>query len=206
MADKLTSKQVVDFANHMFSYYNVTPVLKRKSTLMKIAAWCMDTFGSMDKATFMSKYTVNLFGKIYLAYEIGNAEDKPLELQVANITHECQHTEQRRKNKCFEVKYATSTTRLALWEAEAYLCNMELHFWYTGRILSPIKLSNLLFDYGCSAKEVLMVQNMFERAVPTVKEGLVYSEASKIAITYLARFMSQFKRKGIFMPEKYYEV
>jgi len=204
MNHELTSQQVIDFANYMFKYFGLEPRNKRKSLIMNIASWFAEKLGYMSKENFLKNYTTVFRGKVYLPFTIGNNTEYWLNGQVAIIVHECQHAVQKRINKKFNYEYLFSTSKRAFYEADAYRTNMEMHFWSTKKLLSPVKLASKLYNYGCKTIDVAMAKIALERSLSLVKDGIIISEATKRAIDYLNKNMPEHKSTGKIMSEEYY--
>lgn len=186
-----TKQETLDFFGHMTRIYRIKIIDKRSAPEMKIVAWFLDRAKIIDRRNFMKYYSVLLGNKLYLPFTPGdiNDPDFPLSNQCATIIHECQHREQQFKKGVFRWvwEYATSSARRAAYEIEAYRTNMEIHFWYTGRILDPFRLGRILGNYSCTSRDIRIAQTSLARHAPYIKQGLIASAATVKALDWIRK-------------------
>ena len=194
-----TAQLVRAFSRHMLNYYDLEVVQKTDSAFMKLLAWFLNTIGVMDKKAFMENASTTIGNKIYLPFILGEASDKfPLTNQVSILTHECQHKVQRLKDsKAFYFRYLFSSAKRAAYEADAYRVNLELYFWYTGRLLKIDAIAKAIQgNYGCTSNDAAMAKKILERSVRLVVEGLIVSKATKVAMEWIRENAADYERMG----------
>lgn len=201
-----TREQTIKFINYMLRKHGLKTVDKKKSWIMKVIAWFLGTFGIMNSEDFMKYYSVNIFNRVYIPWRVGEAEDLRLSSQMSTIIHECQHAvQQKMEGFLYNIFYLFSSKSRSFYETEAYRTNMEIHYWYTNKIISPLILSELLKNYGCSLQDVEASRRSLEAASSLVAQGTVITEATKNALSWINRNMSGLKGKGVLLPDKYYK-
>ena len=164
-----TPKMVVALWEYMAAKYDLTIVKKNKSRLMKLIAWFLSSFDILDKERFMSHFSTTIGTTIYIPFNVGEAIAKwSLASQIAIIVHETRHAIQYRttsKGKLgdllFYWRYLVSDFKRAGYEIQAYIHNMELYHWATGRLLDIEVLANKLYSYNCEQPEVLRAQEAY---------------------------------------------
>ena len=181
---------------YMLDEYRAEVRDKASSGRMRAAAWWLDALGIMDSEKFMNNYTTTIFSTIYTPYSIGDGDR--LWSQMKTCAHECQHVFQSRYDTPlkFAVKYLTSTTDRAHYEANAYRCDLELDFWRFGMVHDdrPYHLAQKLKAYGCDSGDREFVRAYLEASLDTVRQGGIISEASQTAITWLEQHAQEIKR------------
>ena len=90
-------------------------------------------------------------------------------------------------------RYLGSRAARAAYEAEAYTCNMELHFWHTGKIRNPASLANKLVHYGCRDEDVEAARQTLLAAGRAIRAGAVFSPSSRLAIQWLEEHAPELK-------------
>jgi len=199
-----TPQQVKDFAEYMFKRFNLNAIDKRKAWEMKALAWGLDAAGIVNQKKFMKYYSVNLLKRVYFPFEIGNSGEMWLPNQVAIIIHECQHSIQHRTEGFIYIpNYLFSSCKRANYEADAYRANMEIHYWYTHKVISPAVLADKLRNYGCTPADMAVACRSLEVAAKMVKHGGVVTEATKVAITWWEQNESHVGQ-GALLPDRYY--
>ncbi len=180
--------EVKAFWSHMLGLYQSQVVDKKSSSKMKLAGWFLEKMGILDRQSFLENFTTTIGRSIYIPYKIGEEKNGfSLWAQASICVHEHQHIEQldREGYVAFSCQYLFSSSKRAAYEAEAYLCNIELHFWRYGKLLDPYLLAAKLKHYGCSKKDIAVTQAFLEEASDKVCQGEVITRASQQAIAWM---------------------
>lgn len=188
MAQKklLIGKDVIDFWKYMESQYRFIVVEKADSKAMEKISWVLDAMGILDHKEFMANFTTTLGRVVYVPFDIGVGNQRQLLSQVETCVHEAEHVVQYMRNRAkFVWKYVTSDASRSHYESEAYLTNMEMHFYLTGKLLGAKSLSGLLESYGVGEDDIRVTYKQLTIASKLVKRGAVISNTSKTAIKYL---------------------
>ena len=178
---------------YMSQRYGTRVLDKRTSPLMKLFGWGLDLFGVVTRDKFASDFVTTFGKRIYAPFVIGDPTP-PWDLwqQVVICAHEHQHVIQATLQPIrFEVKYLFSSRARALYEADAYSCEVALELWRTGTIPFVAGIAKCLKSYGCSSDDVQAAQAALSMAAANASTGLV-NEASRITIDWLddhARFL-----------------
>jgi len=192
-AKGLTKEHVVGLWKFMAKKYNFEVVNKRDSGIMDAIGVFLDTMNIQDKDMFMDNCAVTIStmvkNRVYVPFEIGEADRVSLAGQVKTCAHEAQHVVQHSRDWMFNAKYLASDTARASYEADAYRANMELEWYLTGRLLSPAGLANNLKAYSIGAADRKIAEKHLLIASKMVKEGYIITGTSKSAIGYLRRCM-----------------
>jgi len=156
------------------------------SDLMKLIGSTLDLLGVQDKETFLTQYTTTINRAIYVPFTIGDPS-RGLLSQLALCAHEHQHVVQvdREGWATFAAKYVVDHAARAVYEAEAYTCQLEIAWWAMGDIHEnlPRDLSWGLKAYGCNDDDVLVVEAALNLARKTILEtGIIANEASRRVI------------------------
>jgi len=138
----------------------------------------------LDKDDFMERYATTLGWQIYLPFKPGD-RSRDLLSQVRLCAHEHQHVIQFFRDADFAVAYLTDPELRGNYEAECYRCNMEVHYWGTGKMLDPASTAARLKHYALEEKDILFVQKQLELAAITIKAGGIHNQASKDVIRFL---------------------
>ena len=98
----------------------------------------------LDKDEFLRRYTTTIGKRIYTPFDVGVPDERyDLWRQISVCVHEHQHVEQLLRDGWlkFAGRYLVSSAARAAYEAEAFRCNMELHYWRYGEIpdLAPAR-------------------------------------------------------------------
>ena len=184
--NKLSPELVKDFWNYMSDLYDTTTVTKADSAFMKTVGWALNLMKIQDKTTFMNKYTTTIGKTIYVCFKVGDPVSKDLASQISICTHEHQHVVQYRKGGFdFKMEYLLQHDQRAKYEAQAYTTNMEIYYWYTGKILNSDSLANKLSAYGCDSKDIMVAKTILDTNARIIKRGGIIYEASQKAIDWL---------------------
>ena len=183
-----TPEQVRWLWAHMTRKYGSTVVDKSGSIPMQLAGWGLEKMGVMDAPTFLGDYTTTVGKTIYVPFEIGvprSAAD--LYSQVIIAVHEHMHVIQfsREGTWTFASRYLLSKSARALYEAEAYRCDMEMEYWRSASMPSPRELAQKLQHYACSPLDIEVATKYLTASAQTIQWGGMVSEPSKEAIRWL---------------------
>jgi hypothetical protein len=188
---KLTAQIVKDFAKYMTNKFGATIIDKNDAAGMKMIAMFLDMMGILHANDFMDDFSTTIGRRIYLPFVPGAATPS-LHAQVELIVHELQHVEQYNSSPFkFIRQYLLSDAKRAQYEAEAYSTNMEMYWWYCGKLLNYKTLAGLLYNYSCDADDVIVVVKHLRICGEVVKRGGVYNEVSKVAIKWLNRRLAR---------------
>jgi len=208
----LTSRDVRRFWDYMMDHYRTTLIRKGDIDLSKIGdggnfvdllanlgggaemqlvALFLDKLDVIDKRTFMERYTTTLGDRIYIPFEIGDASTHSLESQVKVCVHEHQHVLQYRHEPIsFVIRYLADRAQRAIFEAEAFRCNLEISWWLTEgefTIYQAQSVAEALKNYGCSSDDIAVVKKFLRMSYKTVEAGGVINATSQVAIRWLER-------------------
>lgn len=187
MTRALDPDDVRAFYKHMQDHYGTCIVSKDDAKEMKAIAVVLDQLGIMDKEAFLKNYATTVGARIYLPFQIG-VEQPGWDLwsQLVTAVHEHQHVVQSvRDGLEYEVGYVADTSTRARHEAEAYLCNVELHHWRYGLIPTPRRFADKLAHYGCTDQDILWAAKYLTLAAETVRLGGAVTEAGAVALDWL---------------------
>jgi len=184
----LTKEKIEQFWNFMLKEFDGEVVDKNTSNFMSTIGWALDTIGVVDQEVFIKRFVTVIPPKIYIPFELGVANDVwDLEDQITVCVHECQHLYQANKDGIipFSVQYLTNKQSLAAYEAQAYVCNLELS-WFLHKRLPDIKrLSEYLYSYNGTSKEVSFMRLYLEACADPIQQGALITQSSKVAIPWL---------------------
>jgi hypothetical protein len=190
MYTELTPELVKDFWRYMSEEYGTKIVTKKDSSFMSAVGSFLGLMKIQDKEKFMNKYTTTIGKTIYVSFEIGGTTDKNiLANQISTCVHEHQHVVQYKKSGFdFMLEYLFQHDQRAKLEAAAYSTNMEIYYWYTGKMLDTAKLATKLSDYGCDKADIVVADTIMRTNAMVIKRGGIIHESSKKAIAWLNCF------------------
>ena len=183
----------------MVHEYGTRVIAKANALEMKAAAYALGLMGVLDAEAFLRDYTTTIGRRIYVPFEPGrDADGWSLWGQLAVCVHEHQHVEQLDRDGWlkFAGKYLLSSAGRAAYEAEAYRCDMELHFWRTGEVLDPKTLAAKLKHYACTSTDVEVAEKALTMSAATVRRGGIVNRASQKAIAWLNVHAPAFKERA----------
>lgn len=193
-----TPELVRDFWRHMTRAYGTRIIDKNSAWEMRLVGLFLSRIKVLDKDDFLRRYTTTIGKRIYTPFDVGVPDDRyGLWGQISVCIHEHQHVEQLLRDGWlkFAGRYLISSAARAAYEAEAYRCNMELHFWRHGEIPDLQLLAKRLEHYGCSQGDIDMVERMLELSAETVRRGGIVNRASQKAIAWLNRNAPELKHE-----------
>jgi len=189
MSDEILTPDLVKaFWAHMQKEFGSYAVQKDNSEIMKIASEVLDALHIQNKEHFMKDFVTTLDKTIYIPFELGSNVDRwPLWNQIRVCVHEHQHVEQagREGLPTFAMRYLTSASFRAGYEAEAFGTEIEMEFWRTGQIYDIDSRVLVLKDYNCSDADIEMAKQMMTIRAGVVQQGAIESRAAIIAINWL---------------------
>jgi len=143
----------------------------------------------LDVDTFMNEYSTSLGRRIYIPFEIGESTDRfPLDTQVVICTHEHQHVVQYRKDRiAFVIRYLADRAQRALYEAEAFRCNLEIENFLHGKVPRVEGYAAGLKNYGCTDDDVAVVEKALRLSKQTIEAGGITTASSKVALRWLKK-------------------
>lgn len=182
---KVTGKQVKDFWRYMSKRHGFKVVQKSDAAEMKAISWFLDSMGIVNSKEFMEKYTVTLGTTVYVNFKIGKGNQRSLVSQVKTCVHETQHVIQYRRNPArFVYNYANSDAARTHYEVDAYRTDMEMHYYFYGKVLKPAKLANKLKGYSVGKGDIHVARKHLLVSSKVVKHGVIVSGISKDAIRW----------------------
>jgi len=188
---RVTGKEVRDFWKYMSKKYNFDIVTKGDAEEMRIIGWALDLMDIQSQKEFMKKYTTTVvLGEwrcVYVPFEIGKGSQAQLIAQIEICVHECQHVVQADRERAQPIKYLTSDASRAYYEADAYGASMEMHYFLTGKLLSPRSLANDLKAYTIGAGDRRIAEKHLVVTAKVVKRGGVMTGVSKVSIAWWKR-------------------
>jgi len=181
----------LEFWRRMHLHYGTRVVQKPDSVLMKAAGRGLQTIRIMTSHTFMTRYTTVIGRTIYPWFIVGHGDSDALWRQIVVCIHEHQHIVQFKRSGMlpYSVMYGGSTRKRALLEAEAYCCNLEMHYWKTGQLLPTRPLAEILLEYGCKPSDVDAACAVYEACHLRLQADDYATEATKVALEILSDLM-----------------
>ena len=122
-----------------------------------------------------------------MPFIVGVGSETQLWRQITTCVHEHEHIIQLKRDGdfLFQAQYTLDSSMRARYEAEAYRCNLEMHWWRYGKMRRPLQEAAKLQNYGCSADEIKFVENFLSMSAVTIKRGGVIGESTKAALAWL---------------------
>jgi hypothetical protein len=182
-----TPELVQEFWDYMSGHYGSQIIKRSNAWEMKIVARFLSLIRAMDVDTFMEKYATTLGRRIYIPFEIGEPNDVwDLWEQLVVCIHEHQHVHQyKREGRTFMWKYLLRSSGRAHYEADAYRCNLEMHYWRFGRMPDTHRLASMLKAYKCNTTDIAVTEKQFNLSIKTIEHGAIINDASRRAIKWL---------------------
>lgn len=194
-----TPEQVRAFYAHMLDHFGASVVNKQNAVEMQGVALLLSQLGILDHSAFLKRFATTLGRRIYVPFEVGEPQEGwSLWSQITVCAHECQHVVQydRYRPLGFAWQYVATKAGRARLEAEAYRCQLELHFWRTGEILPAHELAASLQHYGVSDTDVKTAETMLRVSGESVRRGAIVNRASAVAIDWLTRHAPELRTAG----------
>lgn len=181
---KLTPELVKKFYKHFTKNYGMKIVDKDNAAEMEMVGWFLDLMGIQDKDDFLNNYTTTIGNRIYISFEVGSKEI-PLDRQIETLVHELHHKRQMNRDNLFMIKYALDKDYRALKEARAYTTNLEMRYWYCGKIYNTDKLALVLRGYDLDGEHIRVVKKHLRIHGKVAKQGGIENKISQQAIRWL---------------------
>lgn len=171
----------------MCALYGTRVVQKSDALEMRLAGRGLEALGIMTKERFMSRYTTVWGRRVYPWFTIGRGDADALWRQIVVCVHEHQHVEQfdREGLVRYAARYGFSTRARALLEAEAYACNVELHWWRHRSVLDPAKIAHGLLHYGCDESDIAEAEAVLRQRCESLPDEGILNRATLRAIEIL---------------------
>jgi len=186
----VTSEQVKAFWEAMQARYGTQTVDKPSAPEMRLLAYVLARMGVTDRETFLELESTTIGRRIYLPFTPGIATPQhSLWSQIVTCVREHQHVEQRDREGAwrFTARYLGDRAARALYKADAYTCELELHYWRTGALLKPRALAERLKGHGLRDADLNVAEAALIAAARTVRAGGVITSATKVALTWLRK-------------------
>ncbi|MBU8900632.1 hypothetical protein KRR26_33985 [Corallococcus sp. M34] len=189
--------EVVAFWQSMQERFRTKTASKADSLEMRLAAEALQRMGILDKQRFLERFTTTVGRTLYLPFEVGVPQGGwDLWGQVVVCVHEHQHVVQHdEEGPSYELNYLTSPASRAQYEAEAYTCNLELHYWRYGSTPSPRALAEKLRGYGCRPEDIKVAAHTLALTSASVRRGAVVREATHAALEWLNSHVPHLRAK-----------
>jgi len=185
---RIQPTQVSDFWKYMCRRYGTKVVSKANAVEMQAVAGALAAMGIMDAKKFMEKYTTTVGNTIYVPFYPGNIETD-LVAQVAICAHEHVHVRQF-KGIDYAADYLLSSSKRALYEAEAYRATMEMFYPFIGTFPAASALAKGLKAYACTPEDIEVAKTYLEKAAAVIRKGGIITPESQVALAWL-------KKKGV---------
>jgi len=184
----VTGDQVKAFWKYMSKKYGFQIVQKDNAVAMQIVGWALEQMDIQDQDEFLSRYSTTVclgdFKAVYIPFEIGKGNQAQLIAQILTCVHETEHVLQAKRDPLQPVKYLQSDANRAFYEADAYRTNMEMYWFFTGKLIAPKSLANLLKGYSVGKADRRIAEKHLKIASKVVERGGVISTPSKVAIRW----------------------
>ena len=183
----LTPEVTHAFWEGMCAHYNTRVIDKERAPEMHASGHVLAALGIMSYQTVMTRYTTVWGRRIYPCFVVGEGDEDALWGQVVICTHEHQHVEQYRRDGFFRytASYLLDSRARALYEAEAYGCNLELAWLKQRSMPATDMMAKKLLAYGCDDEDVAAARDHFDKLVLKIKDGSYRSAAVERALEFL---------------------
>lgn len=200
MTNSPTTAHVTNFWAAMQAHYATRVIDKSNAAEMRLAAAFLERIHVLDAASFMERFTTIIGRRIYAPFTPGIATPRhSLWSQIVVCTHEHQHVEQHdREGKIrFSSRYLLSPAARAAYEAEAYCCNLELHYWHTGEIPDTRELADRLMHYGVRKRDIEAAHQTLSQAARKIQAGQSITLAAQRAIDWLQQNAPELQHRPV---------
>jgi hypothetical protein len=186
----ITKQMCVGLWEYMRRTYSTTLIDKRTSEDMQLISAFLDMMKITSKEKFLSRFTTTIGHHIFTPFTVGEGNEQQLWRQMVVCVHEHQHVEQmvREGFPRFSSRYLLDSTRRAEYEAEAYRCNLEMHWWRFKVKGGALELARKLKDYGCTDDQIRYAAKFLRLSNEAIENGAVANRASQLAIKWLDEF------------------
>lgn len=174
----LTDKIEESFRKQFLKAHNAKIVDPKKSGLYKLLAKRFLRKCGVNKINeYLDRYSFTRKNKIYSTYFY----DLNLLKRIRILTHEIQHVIDRIKLS----KYYLSKNYRVQCEARAFCAEMEIYYWITGSLLSPVERANSLSTYMVGQRGIDYCETTLRAYIPIIKQGIILQKSSDSAIDIL---------------------
>ena len=157
-----SAAQVRRFWTRMCARYGTRLFDRARAAEMRASGWVLEALGIMEREVFMERYTTVWGHRIYPCFEPGEGDAQERWRQVVVCVHEHQHVEQYARAggaALYALRYLASPRQRALYEAEAYGCNLEMT-WLRARLMPDLDvMAARLERYGCGPAHVALARH-----------------------------------------------
>lgn len=169
--------------------FNLTLIDKESASEMQLIAAALDTLGIVDRDEFLQRYATTVGHHVYLPFELGNAEERPLLSQARTISHEAQHAHRyfTKGKSVWAARYLADPAFRASEEAKAMTTSCEVNYMLTGEVLDPQRRAAGLRAYMLGPRDIRTVAKRLKIMNKTIKAGGVSTAAGKVAREYFSR-------------------
>ena len=183
----ITPALVRRFWRTLSERYGTRTLPKSQSWEMRAASVALDWLGILPRERFMGRYTTVWGRRIYPCFEVGAGDQSELWRQMVVCVHEHQHVVQYDRSGFgpYALRYALDRRARALLEAEAYQCNLEMHWMRFGDLPDLEALAARLADYGCRPSDQQAALDYYERAAQRIRRAAPLNEATQVALNVL---------------------
>lgn len=181
------SDDCVGLWNYMQASYGTDVIDKDNSAGMVIVGDVLDRMGVLDRDAFLSRFTTTIDHAIYVPFRIGKGTPSELWSQMVTCVHEHQHVLQADTEgfEAFSAKYLLSPRERAAYEAQAYRCNLEMHWWRYGTTCNAREVADRLANYGVGPAYVKWARDYLEISNTAISNGAVANRATRRAVMWL---------------------
>lgn len=181
--------KVENFCATMQSVYGFRVKKKGRAWgfLMRFKLIALLGFG--DFAKFLSTSVTTIGRTVYVPFTVGVEKDGWSKwAQIRTLAHECEHVEQyAAEGKGFLRNYVLLSSKRAIYESSAYVVNLELEYWMTGKFPNAAeRAADLKTLYLCSAADVSIAEKYFKSVMLSISHGARIKEVSSTAIAWLS--------------------
>lgn len=195
----VSKAQVRAYWKYMQKQYRFKVIDKDDAKEMQLVGWALDTMGIQDQDDFLNNYTTTIGSKIYVPFEIGVGTQRQRVGQIITCAHECQHVLQSRRDPMYEIKYLTNDASRTLFEVDAYQVNMEIHWWFYRKLLSPAVMANTLKGYSIGAANRRVAKRQFISSSKMIQYGGVTTGTAIKTIRWCNRNLKPARRRTVRM-------
>lgn len=187
---KLTKKLVIDYHEYMARKFHFEIINQQNNSWITVAVNTLNMMGIDDVEKFLDRWCLAIVDPftdqkwVWLNYKIGHGNKWSLLNQVCLLAHETEHTIQGEDIR-FMVRYATSKSHRAHYEALAIHPQLEIYYYLTGQKVSTGGIVSNLKHYRVRSRDIKVTKKHLDLYNRIVTKGAVGSESGKAAIRWL---------------------
>jgi hypothetical protein len=183
----ITPDLVVAYHKYLAKTFNFRIINKNHAPEMQLIAEFLPRFVSIDKETFLAKYSTTLYNLVYSPHDIGSGSERQLFRQIKIITHEAQHVADFTDDPLEMMAYLVPSSRAHL-EARAKSTSIYLQWWYNQKVPNLIEFTASLYDYGLKKSDIDVVSKHLRMHIPIAKRDQIPNDlVVKKGISWLNR-------------------